>query len=111
MEPGLIGLIFNSTRRQDTTGIYCKRALEQFTQVELIEPYQLDSVPSGRHSLYINIDEGTRYRLPPQLRPCVWWAIDTHVDYPWYREKGGDFDVVFTAQLNSANGLPRRGDH
>jgi len=87
-------------------GIYCKRALEQFANVELIDPSQLESIRSDQFSLYINIDEGMRYQLPSKLRPCVWWAIDTHVDYPWYRRKSPEILTWsslrnWTALLNS----------
>jgi hypothetical protein len=38
------------------------------------------------------VDDGLDYRLPADLRPSAWWVIDTHLRWPWYQEKGRDFD-------------------
>src|SRR5262249_23049743 len=59
--------------------------------------------------LYLNIDDGLEYRWPKDLRPSAWWAIDTHLNLPWYLRKGGDFDLVFAAQRDGAEQLREAG--
>jgi hypothetical protein len=104
-----VAIIYDDEVRPDTTGVYCRRALGQLVQVEHFRPTELSRIPSGRFDLYLNIDDGLRYRLPADLRPCAWWAIDTHLDLDWYRTKGPDFDLIFTAQRDGADQLRRAG--
>src|SRR5688572_2079610 len=93
-----IAIIFDNTARADTTGVHVRRALGQLVEVEHFLPTDLSRLRPGQFDLYLNIDDGLRYRLPDHLRPCAWWAIDTHMDPDWYVLKGPDFDYVFTAQ-------------
>jgi hypothetical protein len=71
-------LIFDSVQRSETTGFYCRRALERRVKVEHIQPTELDRIPRAGFDLYLNIDDGLRYHLLPDLHPSAWWAIDTH---------------------------------
>jgi hypothetical protein len=104
-----VALIFDNRIRPDTTGWYCLRALQALVKVEHFLPAQIDEVPRHDFDLYLNIDDGLRYRLPADLRPCAWWAIDTHLDFPWYAQKAPDFDFVFAAQRDGAARLRQRG--
>ena len=106
-----VAIIYDDQARPDTTGVYCHRALERLVEVEHVPPEELLSgrITPGRFDLYVNIDDGLRYRLPEKLRPCAWWAIDTHLDPDWYREKAPDFDLVFTAQRDGAEQLRQAG--
>ncbi len=104
-----VALIFDDIIRPDTTGIYCRRALAELVDVEHFRPTEMARIPRGIFDLYLNIDDGQRYRLPADLHPSAWWAIDTHLDLPWYEVKGADFDQVFTAQRDGAALLQQAG--
>src|SRR5690242_14079285 len=109
MAPRRVALIFDNKARPDTTGIYCRRALGGLVDVEHVLPTELSRLAGRGFDLYLNVDDGLRYRLPPTLRPCAWWAIDTHLDFAWYREKAPDFDLVFAAQRDGAERLRAEG--
>ncbi len=98
MEIKRVAIIFDTTLRPETSGVYCKRALERHVQVQHFQPHELDQVPTTGFELYLNIDDGLRYHLPPHCRPSAFWAIDTHLDFDRCREKAPRFDVVFAAQ-------------
>lgn len=100
-----IAVIFSARERPDTTGVHCLKALRKLADAVHLAPEDLPNVRPGEFQLYLNIDDGLRYRLPQELRPAVWWAIDTHLDFDWYAEKGRDFDLIFTAQRAGAEGL------
>jgi len=104
-----IALIYDDTLRRDTTGFYCRRALQQLVQVDHCCPSQMDSILAGRYDLFLSIDDGLRYQLPASLRPTAWWAIDTHMDLDWYLKEAPVFDCVFCAQKDGAMELTRRG--
>src|SRR5262249_48000855 len=46
---------------------------------------------------------------PADLRPCAWWAIDTHLNFDWCLKKAGRFDCVFAAQQDGAERLHQEG--
>ena len=71
--------------------------LEKLVAVEHFQPHEMDRVPRQGFDLYLNIDDGLRYRLPAELRPSAFWAIDTHLAFDRCREKAPRFDVVFAA--------------
>jgi O-antigen biosynthesis protein len=105
-----VAIIYDDCVRPDTTGIYCRRALGEMVEVEHFLPSELSRIPREGFDLYINIDDGLRYRLPRNLRPSIWWAIDTHLDNDgWYASKGEDFDLVFCAQQQGVESLQRSG--
>ena len=90
-----VALIFDSVLRPETAGVYCHRALERFVEVQHFQPHELEQVPKEGFDLYLNIDDGLRYHLPPERRPSAFWAIDTHLDFDRCREKAPRFDVPF----------------
>jgi len=97
-----VALIFDDTARPETTGVYCRRALEGLVAVEHFRPADLERVPRTGFDLYLNIDDGLRYPLPADLHPAAWWAIDTHMDFDWCLTKSHGFDFVFAAQRDGA---------
>jgi GT2 family glycosyltransferase/tetratricopeptide (TPR) repeat protein/2-polyprenyl-3-methyl-5-hydroxy-6-metoxy-1,4-benzoquinol methylase len=104
-----VAVIFDNQSRPETTGTYCLRALGRLAEVEHFLPSQLDGIPRQGFDLYLNIDDGHDYRLPPELRPCAWWVIDTHLNFDWDRQKAADFDRVFAAQRDGAEQLRQVG--
>jgi GT2 family glycosyltransferase/spore maturation protein CgeB/Flp pilus assembly protein TadD len=104
-----VAIIFDDQVRPDTTGIYCRRALESLVQVVHFRPDDLSRVPRAGFDLYLNIDDGLEYRLPERLRPSAWWAIDTHLNLEWCIERARDFDFVFAAQRDGAESLRQAG--
>lgn len=96
-----IALLYDDIVRPDTTGVYCKNALEKICNVRHFQPTELDKVPQG-FDLYLFIDDGFRYFLPERLTPSAWWVIDTHLNYEDNLRSLGQFDYVFTAQKDGA---------
>lgn len=109
MSVSRVALVFDHRLRKDTTGVYCRRALARLVDTTHVLPEEVSKLSSADFDLFINIDDGLRYRWPVDLRPSVWWAIDTHLDRHWYREKASDFSLVFAAQRNGAEELRRMG--
>jgi 2-polyprenyl-3-methyl-5-hydroxy-6-metoxy-1,4-benzoquinol methylase len=108
MLPRRVALIYDDTARPETTGTYCLRALRGLAEVEHFLPGRADRIPRG-FDLYLEVDDGLEHRLPAGLRPCAWWAIDTHLRPDWCLAKAPDFDLVFAAQLGGAELLRRGG--
>ena len=104
-----VALVFDDQTRPETTGTYCRRALEKLAEVRFFHPSQLAEVPRAGFDLYLYIDDGMRYLWPADLRPAAWWAIDTHMDFAWCLEKAKGFDLVFAAQRDGAALLRREG--
>ena len=104
-----VALIFDSVLRPETAGVYCHRALERLVKVEHFQPHDLDRVPRNGFDLYLNIDDGLHYHLPPELRPSAFWAIDTHLNFDRCRDKAPRFDVVFAAQRDGVDLLKSIG--
>jgi GT2 family glycosyltransferase/tetratricopeptide (TPR) repeat protein/2-polyprenyl-3-methyl-5-hydroxy-6-metoxy-1,4-benzoquinol methylase len=104
-----VAIIFDNKTRPETTGVYCRRALGKLVEVEHFLPTELGQIPRRGFDLYLNIDDGLDYRLPPDLRPSAWWAIDTHMNYDGCRDKGRDFDLLFAAQRDGAQRLRQDG--
>ncbi len=104
-----VALIYDDTARPETTGTYCRRALEALGQVAHFLPSQAEQIPREGFDLYLQIDDGLESRLPAALRPCAWWAIDTHLNFDWCLTKARDFDFVFAAQRDGAERLRREG--
>jgi O-antigen biosynthesis protein len=78
-----VAVIFDSVQRPETTGGYCLRASRNLLEVEHFQPTELDRIPRSGFDLYLNIDDGLRYFMLPDLHPLAWWAIDTHLDFDW----------------------------
>jgi spore maturation protein CgeB len=109
MEICRVAVIYDDRARPETTGVYCRRALESLVETVHFRPDELADLPAQGFDLYLNIDDGLRYFLPEGLRPCAWWAIDTHLNGDWCVEKGAHFDLVFAAQRDGAEMLRRAG--
>jgi hypothetical protein len=109
MEIRRIAIIFDTTLRPETAGVYCRRALERLVEVQHFQPYELDRISRNGFELYLNIDDGLRYHLPADCRPSAFWAIDTHLDFDRCREKAPRFDVVFAAQRDGVELLRGAG--
>src|SRR5205807_164981 len=95
--------------RPETTGVYCRRALGKLVEIEHFLPTELSHIPRTGFDLYLNIDDGLEYHLPTELHPSAWWAIDTHMNFDWCLSKAGEFDFVFAAQRDGAEGLRQGG--
>ena len=104
-----VALIFDDKLRPETTGTYCRRALDKLVEVKHFLPADVAQIPPGAFDLYLQIDDGLRYGLPPHLRPSVWWAIDTHMDFSWCLQNAKHFDWVFAAQRDGAAQLRDAG--
>ncbi|MBI3463241.1 MAG: glycosyltransferase, partial [Planctomycetes bacterium] len=104
-----VALIFDDQLRPETTGVYCRQALEARVEVEHVRPSQLRQPSNGEFDLYLRIDDGLDYPLPPEFRPSAWWAIDTHIDFERCLAVAGDFDFVFAAQKDGAERLRDAG--
>ena len=104
-----VAIIFDNQVRPDTTGGYCLRALQKLVTVKHFLPSELNQVPRQGFDLYLNIDDGLEYRLPTDLRPCAWWAIDTHLNPDWCLGRARDFDFIFTAQRDGADQMQDAG--
>ncbi|MBM3498560.1 MAG: glycosyltransferase, partial [Armatimonadetes bacterium] len=104
-----LALVFDDRARPDTTGVHCRDALEELCEVRHFRPDELSRLATHGFDLYLNIDDGLRYRFPPTLRPSAWWVIDTHLSYDCDRAKAEDFDYVFAAQRDGAQRLRADG--
>jgi len=105
-----VALIYDDRARPETTGLYCFRALGRLVdEVEHFLPDELERIPRDGFDLYLNIDDGFSYHLPSDLRPCAWWAIDTHINLASSLAKAPRFDLVFAAQRDGADVLRRAG--
>lgn len=104
-----VAIVFDHKVRPDTTGVYCRRALGKLVEIEHFLPEELNQIPRQGFDLYLHIDDGLEYTWPTDLRPSAWWAIDTHLDYPWRLEKARLFDCVFAAQRDGAARLRQDG--
>src|SRR5260370_14463411 len=104
-----VALIYDDRERPETTGVSCRRALEGLVEVVHFRPDALTAIPTSGFDLYLNIDDGLEYHLPAELRPSAWWAIDTHLNFDWCRQKARSFDFVFAAQRDGARRLESEG--
>ena len=53
-------IIFGTTLRPETAGVYCQRALDRFVEVRHFQPHELERMPRTGFDLYLNIDDGLR---------------------------------------------------
>lgn len=104
-----VAVIFDNTARPETTGVYCRRALGEMVEVEHFLPTEFEQLRRQRFDLYLAIDDGLHYRLPPDLGPSAWWVIDTHLDFDWAKKRAPEFDYVFAAQRDGAEKLRECG--
>jgi len=104
-----VALIFDNTARPETTGVYCRRAFQGLAEVEHFLPAELHRIPRTGFDLYLNVDDGLEYTLPPGLGPTAWWAIDTHLGFERCLAKSAGVDFVFAAQRDGAERLRQEG--
>jgi GT2 family glycosyltransferase/2-polyprenyl-3-methyl-5-hydroxy-6-metoxy-1,4-benzoquinol methylase/Tfp pilus assembly protein PilF len=104
-----VALIFDNQARPETTGVYCRRALGPLVEVEHFLPADGACIPPDRFDLFLRVDDGLDYGLPAELRPSAWWAIDTHLNFPWCLNLARGFDFVFAAQRDGAERLRQEG--
>lgn len=104
-----VALIFDDRLRPETTGVYCRRALGELVEVQHFHPEEIDAIPRTGFDLYLVIDDGRQYLLPPELRPRACWAIDTHMDFKWNLRRAREFDFVFAAQRDGSEQLRAAG--
>ena len=110
-----IATIFDNRPRPETTGVYCRRALDELVQIgrvqaaEQLLPEELESIPADRFDAFLAIDDGLEYPIPSRLRPLAWWAIDTHMSFDRCLRRAKQADVTFAAQRNGAERLQRSG--
>jgi GT2 family glycosyltransferase len=97
-----IAVIYDTTVRPDTTGEYCRCALQQLgLTVSHYLPTEVEDLPPI-YDLYLWVDDDFAYQIPDRLRPLAYWAIDTHRDYPSRLARGRTADFVFCAQRDGA---------
>jgi SAM-dependent methyltransferase len=101
--------VFDDRNRRDTTGVYCRRALQAEHEVQHFLPDQMDQIRPGEHDLFMNIDDGRTYSFRADLHPSIFWAIDTHIKPERCLEKARDFDLVFCAQREGKEEMHRAG--
>jgi hypothetical protein len=66
-----VALNFDERARPETTGVYCWRALNRLVDLVHFRPDHLAQIPRDGFDLYLNFDDGFRYRLPPELRSSI----------------------------------------
>ncbi len=104
-----IAIIYDSTIRPDTTGEYCRRALEGLgITVSHFQPGEITEIPSI-YDLYFRVDDDLDYRLPDTLSPLAYWAIDTHRDHARRLDHARTANFVFCAQRNGASRMRADG--
>ena len=104
-----VAVIYDDRARPETTGVYCRRALESLVDVVHFRADEVQAIPGTGFDLYLNIDDGLEYDLPAGLHPSAWWAIDTHLNFDWCRQKARSFDFVFSAQRDGAARIEAEG--
>ena len=66
-------ILYDDTARPETTGTYCRRALEGLGHaVTHFLPSEAERIPRDGFDLFLEIDDGLEHRLPPELRPSAW---------------------------------------
>ncbi len=104
-----IALIYNH-QAPSTTGAYIEKVMKKSgLPYDLFGTVDPDKIKAG-YSLYLRIDHGDyKFDIPRNLRPSVFWVIDTHLKKPYrkIKEQAKHYDVVFCAQKNGAERLKR----
>ncbi len=53
MEIRRVAVIFDTTLRPETAGVYCHSALEHRVEVQHFQPHELDHIPRQRFDRYL----------------------------------------------------------
>lgn len=83
-----VAVVFDNSVRRETTGVYCRRALSELVsegrlgEIEHVLPCELSHERVGQFDLVLFIDDGMDYEIPELGCPSIFWAIDTHMDFP-----------------------------
>lgn len=104
-----ICLIYNKPN-QATTGAYIEKVIKNsgldythfWTEKSSAIPKEFD--------LYLRVDHGDyKYDIPADLRPAVFYVIDTHLKKPYkkIKQQVRHYDIVFCAQKEGAQRLAR----
>jgi glycosyltransferase involved in cell wall biosynthesis len=104
-----VALIFDDRLRPDTTGVYVRRALAERVDVVHFPPGSAEAIPRTGFDLYLSVDDDTEHRLPSDLHPRAYWAIDTHRDLAARLRRSADSELVFAAQRDGAERLRAAG--
>jgi len=104
-----VGVIFDDGPRPETTGGYALRALQCLTDAVHLRPADLPQVDPNQFRLFLRVDDGLEYDIPPQLRPLAWWGIDTHLAFERCLKQAQLADLVFAAQKNGVQQLHQAG--
>ncbi len=104
-----VAVIFDDRLRPDTAGVYVRRALAELVEVVHFRPEDAEAIPRSGFDLYLGVDDDTEHRLPAELRPRAYWAIDTHLDFAARVRRSADCDLVFAAQRDGAERLRAAG--
>lgn len=102
----MTGALIFDTHQPGTTGAYFERACRQMGLT--VDSWTLSEASrlKGGYDWYLRIDHGDdyEYRLPRQLRPAAFYAIDTHLPCSWSKIRRTEawYDAVFCAQQDAA---------
>ena len=104
-----IALIYNK-ESEHTTGVYLEKAIKAAgIPYEHFWTEHASSIPK-EFDLYFRIDHGDyKYDIPLDLRPAVFWAIDTHLKKPYkkIRRQARHYDIVFCVHKDGAEKLKK----
>lgn len=109
MTPSRVCVIYDDRDRPETTGGYCLRALRELCAATHARPDRVAALDPAAFDLFVRVDDGLEYPLPPALRPLAWWAIDTHLDPDRCLAQARAADLTFAAQQPGADALRRAG--
>jgi len=107
-----IALVFNKDR-EGTTGFYIERILKDSPHLK-VDHFNTSDVGNiqPEYDLYCRIDHGDyQHDLPLNLKPKVFWALDTHLKHPSRKivRQAVNYDLVFCALKQSAQQMQRLG--
>lgn len=102
-----IALIYNK-ENEATTACYIERVMKKLgMDYTHFWTQDASSIPQG-FDLYFRIDHGDyKYDIPDNLRPAVFYAIDTHLEKPYRKIKNqaGHYDIIFCVHRDGARRL------
>ncbi len=110
-----VAVIYDDQPRPETTGLYCRRALGALAQsgriqsVEHVLPSELVRVQQGQFDLFLYVDDGRQRSVRKDLRPAIWWGIDSHLDFNRCLEMAVQCDFTFAAQRDGVEQLHKEG--
>lgn len=104
-----VAIIYDDKPRPETSGFYCRRAIEGIADVIHARPHEIEGLPRAGVDLYLFVDDDGEYPAPTWARPRTFWAIDTHLGFERRLARARDFDWVYAAQKNGAERLRREG--